>query len=221
MKNWAKILLTISIFAIISVVIYFVLNHFEITNINKLRRLIQGANNFAKPTFVLVQVLALTLFCFVPALHTSLILLGIILFGAKISFLLSLLATISASLILFFIGDKFGEGLAKKLVGKEDLEKMQNAVEDKSIIIFPVLYIIPFLPDEAICLVAGMTKLKWWYFLIIITICNIIEIGTITFLGGDLIDWSQLTPVTWIVLGIAITIFVYITLKLEKIMKWR
>ena len=41
----------------------------------------------------------------------------------------------------------------------------------------PILFIIPAIPDEAICLVSGMTKIKYWYLTLVSIIYHSIEIG--------------------------------------------
>jgi len=62
------------------------------------------------------------------------------------------------------------------------------------------MFLFPVFPDDALCLVAGMTKMRYWYFAIIVGICRTIGVATTCFLGSGLINWAVLSLVDWFVL---------------------
>ena len=164
MKNYIKIFVVILIFALVSVVSYFILSAFNITSITELRKAIENSGKLAFLVYLAIQTLILIVFCFIPEINSALIVLGVVLFKPWVAFLLCMLAVFISSTTLFFIGDKFGEKIISKLIGKEELNRIQDLIDKKSKLFLPLLFITPIIPDEALCLVIGMTKIKYWYF---------------------------------------------------------
>ena len=219
MKKWIKIFFIILGFALISVVAFIILKILNITNIDTLRSTIESSRQFAAILYILITATLLTLLCFVPLLNTSLAILSLILFPVWLAFFCCLIATLLSNTILFFIGDKFGEKIAVKLISKKELENAQNLVDKKSKILLPVLFILPGIPDEALCIVAGMTKMKYSYLIITSAIYHTIEIGLYCFLGSGLINWSNLSIVDWFVLINILVVDLYFLFKAEKKIK--
>ena len=219
MNKWIKLILVILFFAAISIATYFIFKIFGVTDINKLKEIILASKQYGIIIYFLLLTILLTLLCFVPLLNTALVILGIALFGPLTTFIVCLCANFCSGSILFFIGDKFGESLATKFVSKEELEQAQNLIDTKSKILLPIFFLLPCLPDEALCLVAGMTKMKYWYLIIISLLYHSIEIGLFCFLGSGLIDWTSLSTIDWILLVNVLIIDIYFLFALEKKIK--
>lgn len=219
MNKWIKLLLVILGFAVASIAIYFILKAFGITNINKLKEVILDSKQFGVIVYFLILVTLLTLLCFVPLLNTALVIMGIVIFGPLTTFIVCLLSNLCSGTILFFIGDKFGEKIATKFVTKEELEQAQDLIDTKSKILLPIFFILPGLPDEALCLVAGMTKMKYWYLITISLLYHALEIGLFCFFGSGLINWGSLSIIDWIVFINCLIIDLYFLFKLEKKIK--
>lgn len=216
MKKWIKILVVILCFALISVALYFTLKAFNITSISTLKEVINKSGKYSYIVYTLILIAVLVAFCFVPLLNAALSVLGIAVFGVKIAFITNLIAIFFSTTILFFLGDKLGENFAKKLVGEKGLNDAQNAIDHKSKFWLPILFILPGIPDEAICLVAGMTKMKYWYLLTVSMLYHTFEISLLCFIGGGFINWSGLSILDWIVLINVVIIDFYLLIKLEK-----
>ena len=216
MKKWLKIISVILCFATISIALFLILKYFGIANMHTLKNLIRKSGNYGLIVYTFLLVIILTLFCFVPFLNAGLEVLGIALYGSKIAFVSNIIAVFFSTTILFFIGDKFGEKFASKLVGKKNLEETQNRINNKSKVWLPILFIAPGIPDEAICLVAGMTKMKYWYVTLVSLLYHSFEIGILCFLGSGLINWSSLSIFNWIILINIIIIDIYLVIKFEK-----
>ncbi len=216
MKNWLKLLLVLLFFAIISVITYLIFRAFGVADISSLKQLIEDSNQYGFLTFLLIEILLFVLFCFVPVLNTALVALGCVLFGARISFFISWFASIVSSFVLFFLGDKFGEKLAIKLIGKEELEHAQDLVDSKSKLLLPIVFSIPIFPDDAICIVAGMTKMKFSFFIIITIIFRGIDNLIVCFFGSGIISWSELSILDWIILVNLVVIDIYLLFKFQK-----
>ena len=75
----------------------------------------------------------------------------------------------------------------------------------KSYIPLPVYFylrlIFPFFPDDILCIVAGLIKMRFRFFLLAVFICRTISIAVICFLGtGELIPFSGIGIPLWIAL---------------------
>ena len=86
----------------------------------------------------------------------------------------------------------------------------------KSKMLLPLMFLFPVFPDDALCMVAGMTKMRWWYFLIVVIICRTIGVATICFLGGGLIDWASLSLVDWFVLVNVVIVDIYAVFRISN-----
>lgn len=220
MKTKIKILITLLIMASISVGAFFLLKSLGVTSVDKLRKIISSCGAWSWVVFIILFILCANLLCFIPGLSATFIAVSILLFGAWQGFIISTISVFLSSSLMFWLGDTLGERAAIKIVGKESLEKAQKLLDVKSKILLPLMFLFPVFPDDAICLVAGMTKMKYWYFAIVALIFRTIGIATICFLGGGIIDWSTLTWVDWFCL-INICIYdicliFYLSNKLEK-----
>lgn len=216
MNKWLKLTLVLLGFVGISVVLFFIFKAIGITNFETLKSIILNTGNWGVIVFILLQAIFLICLCFIPITNLALIVLGILIFGAKTAFISCMIATFLSSTVLFFLGDKFGERLMNKIIGKEEFNKIQDLLDTKSKILLPLSYIIPGFPDDAFCIAAGMTKMKYWYFITINLLCHSIEIGLICFFGSELINWSALSLLDWIMVTNFVIVDIYLLLQLEK-----
>lgn len=216
MNKWLKITLIILLFATISAVTFLILKVCNIADIQTLKNIIAKSGKYGFIVYTILLVLVLVAFCFIPLLNTAMAVLGIAIFGSKVAFITNIIAVFFSTTILFFIGDKLGEKFASKLIGKKNLEETQNLIDHKSKFWLPILFVTPGIPDEAICLVAGMTKMKYWYVTIVSVVYHVVEIGLFCFIGSGLINWSALSIFEWVLLANLVIVDVYLLTKFEK-----
>lgn len=219
MKKWLKIFLVILSFAATSVAIYFILKAFNIASISTIKDLINKSGNWAILVYILILVFVLVVFCFVPLLNTALAILGIAMFGSVTALIANIITIIFSTTILFFIGDKLGEKFVARLIGKEALLATQNRIHNKSRFWLPLLFAAPGVPDEAVCLVAGMTKIKFFPFLLFSIFYHAIEIGLFCFVGSSLFNWGSLSFLDWVIVINVALIDLYLLHKLEKFLE--
>ena len=201
MKKWIKGLIIILILAAISVGAYFTLRALGVTSVEGLREIIAKCGTWGWIVFILLFTICSTLLCFIPATSATFIAVSIILFGALYGFIISTISVFLSSSLMFLIGNTLGEKTIEKLVGKKSLEKAQNLLDMKSKMLLPLMFLFPVFPDDALCMVAGMTKMRYWYFAIVVAIFRTVGIATICFIGSGLINWSELSLVDWFVLA--------------------
>ncbi|MEO0218141.1 MAG: VTT domain-containing protein [candidate division WOR-3 bacterium] len=113
------------------------------------------------------------------------------------------------SFTAYYIGKLFGEKVALRFVKKEDFDKFSRFINERGIIGFYLLYLIPFTPKDALCFVAGALKIKWLYFLFLILFIRIPADSLMVLLGAG---FKNLDPkISFIFAGIGfILILIYL-----------
>ena len=215
MKKWIKISLLLLAVAAVSVGLFFVLRACGVTNIDKLREIIASCGAWGWIAFIALFTTCSTLLCFMPGTSATFIGVAIVMFGAWKGFAISTISVFLSSSLMFFIGHHFGEKAAIKLVGKESLEKAQNLIDVKSKMLLPLMFLFPVFPDDALCMVAGMTKMRFWYFAVVVAIFRTIGIASICFLGSGLINWAELSLVDWFMLITCCLVWIFAIFKYQ------
>lgn len=220
-KKIIKIVLLVVAIAIISIGLLFLLRTLGVTDTNSLKALIEGCGIWGPVVFVTLFVAVCTLLCFVPATTATFLIVGTIIFPPIEAFLLCALSVFISSTCMFFVGDKLGEKVVIKLVGKESLEKAQKLIDVKSKIFLPLMLLFPAFPDDALCMVAGLTKMKYWYFAIIVAIFRTIGVATFVFLGSGILPFDDLNVIEWFMLINVVIFDIFIIFKLsDKLEKY-
>lgn len=88
-------------------------------------------------------------------------------FGAFQGFLYSMMGLIIGSYFAFRLSRKFGRPFVEKIVDKRTLNKFDNISGKRGPFILFLIYLLPFLPDDAVCYIAGLTKIKITHLVII------------------------------------------------------
>lgn len=94
----------------------------------------------------------------------------IILFGPIYGFIYNYCAICIGSSINFLLSKKYGTELVKKMVGNTKLEKYLNSINNQKKFdkIFTAAIFLPGAPDDYLCYIAGLTKMRFRYFISII-----------------------------------------------------
>lgn len=206
---------------LISFLIYFLLNKFNITSIKTLRNFIKQFGSASWIVFVILEVLLSVPIFVIPFEDELWVTLAIVLFGAKVGCVLSVLAMILTSSVLYLFGRKFGVKLANKIIGEKAVENVQTKLNIKSKFSLPFLYLIPLFPHDILCVTSGISKMNFVYFFIVTLLLRSIEIVAICFFGGELINWASLSGFDWFVLINLLIIDIYLLSKLQKLMEKR
>lgn len=180
-------------------------------------------NNFViYIVFILLQVLVTTLLTFAPGTTMMFIALGLSLFGANWKcFLICYIGVILSSLTMDLIGRFGGSTIIKKLIGEKEYESALKLVSNRGTFYLPIMYLLPVFPDDALCMIAGMIKIKFYIHAIFIVLFRGIGIATIIF-GINLIPFETFTrPYDYIVFGAVMIVYIYVLFsiahKVEKI----
>lgn len=148
------------------------------SSIADLQQFIKNFGSFAIVAFVIVQAIQ-PIIPFLPGGIATIV--GILMFGNIPGILYSYIGLVLGEIGLFLLVRRFGPKFARLVLSEKNFEKfettLQNRTQDiKKLLI--VCFIFPFLPDDLICLVAGMTELSLQKYLQIILIFKLWSVAS-------------------------------------------
>jgi len=136
-----------------------------LSNQQTLTEYIRQFGIYAPLAFFIIQFLQVII-APIPGNITGLV--GGAVFGIWWGFALNAVAVFLGSLLMFWLGRKYGKKITHHFIEKETLEKYEDKLSGKAGrgILF-VLFLVPFAPDDALCLVAGLTNIDFKSFFLI------------------------------------------------------
>lgn len=169
-KNWVTLISRImTIFLIIACIILAIAGYkagiFE--SVDTLQAFIASAGLWGPLIFMFIQALQVII-PMLPGFVTCIA--GALIFGPIYGFIYSYIGVCAGSIAAFYLARRYGTGLVKKFIKEETYNKYMNWLEKgkKFDIIFLLAIILPTAPDDVLCFVAGLTKIGWKKFVIII-----------------------------------------------------
>ena len=151
------------------VVLYFVLRHMGwldiFGSVETLQEYISGFGIWAPMAFAALQVVQVIISP-IPGNITTLA--GGLLFGFGNGFLISYISIVAGSLIAFGLARAFGKPLVIKLVGEKITHKYMDVLSSRQKIVLIFMFLLPFFPDDALCLIAGLSGISWVFFIVIL-----------------------------------------------------
>ncbi len=164
--------------------------------INGLVQIIGDTGAWGMVVYVLIQVLQVVILplpavvCYVP---------GAIIWGAPMATLLASVGVIIGSVISYFIGRIWGKKAVIWIAGKETTEKYSAYFGKRGKGIFVIMQILPFFPDDILCMIAGLTSMNFVFFIVVMCTVRPAIISVYCFLGsGDIIPFSGWGIYVWI-----------------------
>lgn len=201
--------ITIAVSAVVVITFLFVNSGIldEISSVEELREFMLSSGSWA-----IVVLFFLSLFSVVvlpiPAAVT--IVLGTIMFGSTISFIVNTLATIIGSFICFVLGRVFGKKVVYWIIGKETTDKYAELINEKGKAIFFTMMLFPFFPDDTLCIVAGLTTMSLKFFSLSVCLARPVMLAFYSYFGtGELIPFSGWGIPVWVVLFLICAILVH------------
>jgi uncharacterized membrane protein YdjX (TVP38/TMEM64 family) len=86
--------------------------------------------------------------------------LGGFFFGPILGIMYTTLGIVLGSALAFYLGRKFGRPILEDYIEPKTLQQFDKQSEHKGLITLLFIFLIPFTPDNAICIVAGATRMK-------------------------------------------------------------
>ena len=128
--------------------------------------------------FIGLFVLQSLCLCMIPGNTTLFITLGMLIFSHNpaMALLVCIIGVWLGGILLFFVGRFGGRRVLYWLFGKQEVERRLEWITAKGATALPVFFIIPFMPNDMICMVCGMSRLKFWQFLMVIIPFRVVEV---------------------------------------------
>lgn len=202
-----------------SIVIYFIgrtEGWWELfSSADELREYISGFGVWAPLIFFFLQVIQVIL-APIPGSVTTL--LGGALFGFWEAILISIAAVLTGSVMLFLFAKYLGRPLVVKLVGEKRVDKYMKNMSARQFWVLFMMFLMPFFPDDILCLMAGLTAIKLPGFALLVVITRPWGLVFSALVGSG----TLVVPVWgWIIIGLlSITLF-YISVRYpDKLEEW-
>ncbi|MCM1404423.1 MAG: TVP38/TMEM64 family protein [Prevotella sp.] len=186
----------------------------DLSSLEQLKTLIRATGGWAYLVYVVLQFLNVVL---LPLPGFLFMLAGIALFGAWETFWLTLFTTWVGVVICFWFGRTFGSRAVVWCVGAETLARYQKLLGAKGNLLFFIMQILPFFPDDMLCMIAGLTKMKFSFFVLTMAITKPIYIALVCFFGsGALIPFSGWGIPVWIAICIVFAVIFVLFCKYQN-----
>lgn len=173
-----RLMVTIVMLSQFFVLLFYILDIFgfweSISTFENLRAFIKDFGLYSSLVFLAIQILQVVA---IPIPGVITVSVGNIVFGFVWGSLLSYAGIIIGSVLAFLIGRKFGYKLVVWIVGEDNLNKVLNMIKGKDKIMFTMIFLLPFFPDDILCFVAGLTPMSLFFFISMALATRIITIA--------------------------------------------
>lgn len=89
-------------------------------------------------------------------------------FGLWEGFLISTAGLVLGSCIAFGLARYYGRPLVERFVKPEIVDKYIDTIANRHFVLLFIIFLFPFFPDDALCLIAGISALPFHVFLILV-----------------------------------------------------
>lgn len=178
-----------------------------------IKQFIRGSGFWGVAVFI-----ALTVFQIVvlPIPEAVTILLGVAIYGATWSFILSAIGTMIGSLISFMLGKIFGRRLCNWIFGAENTEKYARLLCEKGRFLFIIMLLFPAFPDDMLCMIAGITTMSYGYFMLVCLLTRPVMIGLTAYLGSGIIPFDGRGIPIWIAIACLMIVAFIVISKIKS-----
>jgi len=185
----------------------------KINSIEKLKAIVESGGMFSFVIFVLLQILQTTVLQ-IPAIFVTIA--GTLVFGRWTTFILSFIAVMIGSIIMFWIGRKAGRRFLNWFAGREEADKWIERMSHGKYLFF-LMMVFPLFPDDILCVVAGLTSMSFSFFLITNLVARSIGIACTVFFGnGAVIPFTGWGLLVWGVIILVVVALFYLSVKYQN-----
>ncbi len=155
-------------------------------DLDTLRAYIDKAGFWAPLAFILLHFLQIII-PFIPGgvVQTA----GVIIFGPWRGFFLNYLGIAIGSTVSFALARHYGQSFVRDKVSPEVWHKYFRWLDNGKTFprLFGIAILLPFAPDDALCMLAGISNISWAQFLFCVLLCKIpvLLIYSFTMLGAN------------------------------------
>lgn len=160
-------LLIVAVLAIAGVALYRSGILDKINSVEELQALIASAGSMADVVYFLLQMMTVIV---APIPSNVSMMAGALALGFWRAMILGVLAVVAGSVIMFLLVRKLGQNAVQRFVDKGMMDKYLPVIEEKQDMFLFLTMLFPFFPDDAICMLAGLSSISLGRFLVIMAI---------------------------------------------------
>lgn len=155
--------------------------HKQLQDIEALKETINSYENrnISRLIYVMINFLLTTI---IPITNIPTILAGAVVFDRFLAANLANIGVLLGSIVSFFVGRHLGRKTVAWIVGEDNLVKYLDLAKGRENLVIFLILLLPGFPDDIICMIAGLTKMKWRFFIITILITRTIPTYIIVYL---------------------------------------
>ena len=154
------------------------------SSIASFKQFILSTKQMGMIIYVLIQ-MGQIMFLPIPSMIITLA--GVAIYGPLLGSILCSIGVLLGSYFSFFIGKIFGFKLVSWVVGKNNALKYADIINKRGKFFLIIAFLLPLFPDDILCLIAGITTMKFKYFFSIATITRPIGVICMSYFGGGYI----------------------------------
>lgn len=213
-----KILLIINAMFVFSISLYLWLWDknliYIFSSVNEFKKYILATGSAGVILYIVIQLLQVVV---LPIPAAVICITGALIYGPFLGALYCAIGVILGSIISFWLGRVFGYRLVSWVVGKDSALKYANLLSKRGKTFLPMAFLLPLFPDDILCLIAGITSMKYSYFLGVVTVFRPISIFFMSYFGGGyVIPFSGWGVYIWGVIILFMIVVVYFTTKYQS-----
>jgi uncharacterized membrane protein YdjX (TVP38/TMEM64 family) len=157
-------------------------------DLETLRAFIDRAGIWAPLAFIVLHLLQII----VPFIPGGVVLTaGVLIFGPLEGFILNYIGIVLGSGISFALARHYGKDFVHRKINPTVWQKYLRWLDNAKLFrrLFAVLILLPFAPDDALCMLAGISEMRAWEFVVIIILLKIpvLLVYGLTMFGADLL----------------------------------
>ena len=184
----SRFIITLNFLSVIVLTIYTIIakyNMFQIfSSVQTFKEFIIASGPYGMIVYMLVQMLQV-MFVPIPSLIISLT--GVLIYGPFLASVFCIIAVICGSVASFALGKTFGFRLVAWIVGRDNALKYASVLNKRGKFFLTVAFLMPLFPDDALCLIAGMTTMTYRDFILIASMTRSIGVICMCYFGGGYI----------------------------------
>lgn len=168
---------------------------------------VRREGKWAPLVFILIQIVQVII-APIPGNVTTLA--GGLLFGSGLGFLYGSIGLVIGSSFAFGLTRFYGKPFIIKFSGEENYNKYSTLFTKKGRILLFIIFLMPFFPDDMLCLLAGVSSMTYINFLLFVIFARLPGVLVSVYIGSGSLN----LPVwAWIVLGIVTAILIYVSAR--------
>ena len=188
-----------------------------ISSITKLKNYILSTKEKGVFIYILLQ-MAQVIILPVPAAIICIV--GSLIYGPLLGSIYCSIGILLGSFVSFWIGKTFGNKIVTWIAGVENTEKYSKIIRKRGAFFLIIAFLLPMFPDDILCLISGISNMKFKNFALITTITRPIGVICMSYFGGGhIIPFNGWGLYVWIILLIAFIFLVILMYKYQERMQ--